>query len=445
MNSCLIEHQVDLLSGRRRYWVYRILKKKLFRYYVYPLYDLFLFLLERSSLIAYFDDLLSGKPRASYSRLSLEDDGRLTNDGVTKKPKLVIIRPDHIGDFLYSLPSFLLLKEVFSNTHYISVMVDPCNAQLAKKLAIFDEVIVFPVFNKAAQRCLPSIKEYKSLKESMGPIDCVIDLKPDDGVYYLIDWLAASQTYRICNHFSQIDKTVSTTQTECLLKSDDKNLASWFYSRNLKSSRPHLIFNFVKAVIKDFGHIHENYFDDWAVKAHQLLVDHFPSNEPAKKNVAICLEARDPAKIWEIQQSKILLTKLMQKRIPFHLIGQKKQSYGVSIPDALDHRGSMSLLDVFMQLSQSSVYLGFDSGLAHFCALRGIPTICIYTGITHPSMWRGVSIKDNLVCLTPQEPIEFRLLFRRNPKVKYQKMVDAQQVMQLLDQRLNTDDILQNT
>jgi len=89
--------------------------------------------------------------------------------------------------------------------------------------------------------------------------------------------------------------------------------------------------------------------------------------------------------------------------------------------------------------------LGFDSGLAHFCALRGIPTICIYTGKTLPSMWRGVSVKNNLDCLTPQEPIEFRSLFRKYPKVKYQKMVEAQQVLQLLDQRLNADDILQNT
>jgi len=434
MRAKVLRYSVNLRAGRSRYWVYRIAKQRFLRVLLYPLYGVFLKLCQWAGLISHLEDWLSGRPQV----LPLRSKSLLQRDLVRPstaehKPKILLVRPDHLGDLLYSLPSLLLIIDEFKDSHEIAILVDPCNADLAHQLNLFDEIHVFPLFNSEGKRCLPSMAEYKKLVACLGPLDYLIDLKPDKGSYFLIDWLAAKHAYRIVSNVPQIREFLGE-QAEPAWRRDAKNDDVWWYfSHQVTAHRPRFIFEFAQAVLQSRRPSLPVLFDAYVQKAQELLQRTFPRTSFATGatdlKLALCLESRDPDKAWDGRERDCLLQSLDERGLVFDLIGQRKTwSQGAQLANH-DYRGSMTLPEVLHYLSQMDCYVGFDSGLAHFCALRGIQTICIYTAKTSPIMWSPISVCNNLTILAPKQSTIERDLLSGREKVRFQDAVSVDAVI----------------
>lgn len=411
---------VNLRAARIRYIVYRIFKKKLFRFYIHPTYRLIRYLGERLGIFHYLYPWVSGQPFKSP---------KIIHQG----KHVLLLRPDHIGDLVYSLPSILLIKESLEPQDRLSILIDPCNSALAQHLELFNNIYVFPIFNQAGNRSLPSISEYQQLQNTLGHVDVLIDLRPDGDSFFLIEWINSDVVYRIHNQHRFIHKQLVSKMSQGLFENPQKPQEFWFCSKALKDSRPRLVFDFALATMNHLGKL--NLMDlNRAIQASQkLLQKHFPLK--LKDDIVFCPEARVQEKVWATENSHMLIDYLVNQKHPFKIIGQKAFPYFENFPSNRDLRTRTDIIEAMENIAQAKIYIGFDSGLAHFSCLIGTPTICIFTGRTDPRVWAGIPSADNLVIIKPNFSLPKRKLSRLLQRLfnpSQHQNVTAQHVISLL-------------
>ncbi len=109
-------------------------------------------------------------------------------------PRILLIRPDHLGDLIMTTPVFHALKQQAPNAH-ISVMVGPWSSELIERHPDIDRVLTcpFPGFQRAAQKALaPYILLFKTAKQlQRDHFDVGINLRSDF-------WWGAALLYLAC-------------------------------------------------------------------------------------------------------------------------------------------------------------------------------------------------------------------------------------------------------
>ncbi len=97
-------------------------------------------------------------------------------------PRILLVRPDHLGDLLMTTPIFHALKQQAPNAH-ISMMVGPWSSEVIARHPDIDRILTcpFPGFQRAAQKALtPYILLFNTAKQLQhGHFDVAINLRPD--------------------------------------------------------------------------------------------------------------------------------------------------------------------------------------------------------------------------------------------------------------------------
>ena len=97
-------------------------------------------------------------------------------------PRILLVRPDHLGDLLMTTPIFHALKQKAPNAH-ISVMVGPWSSEVVERHPDIDRILTcpFPGFQRAAQKALtPYILLFKTAKQLQSEhFDAGINLRSD--------------------------------------------------------------------------------------------------------------------------------------------------------------------------------------------------------------------------------------------------------------------------
>jgi len=105
-----------------------------------------------------------------------------TADKTLETPRILLVRPDHLGDLIMTTPVFHALKQQAPNTH-ISVMVGPWSSEVIERHPDIDRILTcpFPGFQRAAQKALtPYILLFKTAKQLQREhFDVGINLRPD--------------------------------------------------------------------------------------------------------------------------------------------------------------------------------------------------------------------------------------------------------------------------
>jgi lipopolysaccharide heptosyltransferase II len=99
-----------------------------------------------------------------------------------QKPRILLIRPDHLGDLIMTTPVFHALKQQAPDA-YISVMVGPWSREVIERHPDIDCILTcpFPGFQRAALKALtPYIILFKTAKQlRCEHFDMGINLRPD--------------------------------------------------------------------------------------------------------------------------------------------------------------------------------------------------------------------------------------------------------------------------
>lgn len=99
-----------------------------------------------------------------------------------KTPRILLIRPDHLGDLVITTPVLQALRERIPNAH-ITMMVGPWSSEIVARHPALDRIITcaFPGFQRAAQSPLaPYIVLFSTAQQlRRGEYDLAINLRPD--------------------------------------------------------------------------------------------------------------------------------------------------------------------------------------------------------------------------------------------------------------------------
>ena len=97
-------------------------------------------------------------------------------------PRILLVRPDHLGDLIMTTPVFHALKQQAPNAH-ISMMVGPWSSEVVERHPDIDRVLTcpFPGFQRVAQKALaPYILLFKTTKQLQREhFDVGINLRSD--------------------------------------------------------------------------------------------------------------------------------------------------------------------------------------------------------------------------------------------------------------------------
>src|SRR5713101_6966394 len=97
-------------------------------------------------------------------------------------PRILLVRPDHLGDLLITTPVFHALKQQAPNAH-ISMMVGPWSSEVIARHPDIARILTcpFPGFQRTAQKALaPYILLFNTAKQLQhGHFDVAINLRPD--------------------------------------------------------------------------------------------------------------------------------------------------------------------------------------------------------------------------------------------------------------------------
>src|SRR2546422_3194113 len=107
---------------------------------------------------------------------------RSANAHVPAVPRILLIRPDHLGDMVLTTPVLAALKSRLPNAH-LTMMVGPWSSEIVARHPAIDRLITcsFPGFQRAAQRILtPYILLFQIAQQlRRGRYDLAINLRPD--------------------------------------------------------------------------------------------------------------------------------------------------------------------------------------------------------------------------------------------------------------------------
>jgi ADP-heptose:LPS heptosyltransferase len=97
-------------------------------------------------------------------------------------PRILLVRPDHLGDLLMTTPILYALKQQAPDAH-ISMMVGPWSSEVIERHPNIDRIMTcpFPGFQRVAQKALtPYILLFNIAKQlQRGQFDVAINLRPD--------------------------------------------------------------------------------------------------------------------------------------------------------------------------------------------------------------------------------------------------------------------------
>jgi ADP-heptose:LPS heptosyltransferase len=121
---------------------------------------------------------LIGFPRARAAAKKV----RATSLPVSSTPRILLLRPDHLGDMLLTTPVLDALKRFVPGAH-ITMMVGPWSSEVVARHSAIDRLLVlpFPGFRRASQNPLSPYILLVSAAQQLrrGNYDLAINLRPD--------------------------------------------------------------------------------------------------------------------------------------------------------------------------------------------------------------------------------------------------------------------------
>lgn len=331
--------------------------------------------LYRIPKIKYLRNFFYWKCYAIYSMITSKSNHMSMIFTHHKKKRILILRPDHIGDLLLSLPAMINFIHSLKSKYRVEILINPCNAPIIRALSIFDKAYVFKITDDHGKKLLPSFKEYMQLSKEIGAIDYLLDVRSDAYNLHLLDWLSSNYRGGMLIQNNWHPQKVSLYNFKFLLRVAKK----------------------MKLNMKDN-------FDSAVKKASLILQRQFPKKNFQKPIIVFCPDARDNKKTWgRIESIKFIkaLNEKYGKSFFIVLVGEKS-NLNLNLNSILDFCGETDITEAFNIIRSARLFVGFDSGLTHFSSLAGIQTISIFTGKTDPAMWASIPSKNNLSVIVPK-------------------------------------------
>jgi len=318
--------------------------------------------------------------------------------------RILVVKVDHIGDFITALPAIRRLKERFPAAR-IDVLSSPTTASLAMLEPCIASMIPFEFFHARSELGQKTVgaEELEALRRDLTPyrFDLAIDLRKHPETRSLLRASGARflAGFDYAGQFGWLDVALE-----------------WEGDRGLQPKRYHItddLLHLVDAVAASASS------DRGALAATTVatLRDAEPLPEtlaPLFDHPVACVHpgAGNEMKQWP-EENFIALIELLVTKAGVNVVlvgGPDEVEIGGRILSALGRPavirsviGELSLAGLAGLLSRCTLYVGNDSGPKHIAAAVGIPTVGIHSGTVDPTEWgpmgpQAVAIARQMTC-----------------------------------------------
>ncbi len=316
--------------------------------------------------------------------------------------RILVMKLDHIGDFITALPPIRRLKHLFPNAS-ITVLAGPASRAFASMESAIDEFIPFAFFHARSQLGEIQLEQqdFIALQDQLRPyrFDLAVDLRKHTSTRDVLKYTGARflAGYDYLGQFPFLDIALD-----------------WDGDRTLQRKRSHVIDDLL-ALVDAIGHARE--LDRLLMQPtpQPLPLDILPPDVQAlfsRPVIAVHPGAGNITKQWPTEHFSALMDLMIDRHnVNVMLIGGPDE---LTVVDELLSRtlypnsvgsmaGKTSLADLPRLLLRCALYIGNDSGPKHIAAAVGIPTIGVHSGVVDPVEWgpigpRAVALRRNMTC-----------------------------------------------
>jgi ADP-heptose:LPS heptosyltransferase/GT2 family glycosyltransferase len=316
--------------------------------------------------------------------------------------RILVVKLDHIGDFVTALQPIRRLKEIFPKAT-ITVLAGHASRAFASLEAAISEFIAFDFFHARSQlgeRELES-DDFIALEKQLRPyrFDLAVDLRKHTSTRDVLKYTGARflAGFDYLGQFPFLDVSLD-----------------WDGDRTLQRKRSHIIDDLL-GLVNAIGH---------ATKTDRAVMQPRPTRMPlsdlpeevqtlfARPVVAVHPGAGNTTKQWPTEHFSALIDLLIERNgVNVLLIGGPDEvAVANDLLQSVVHReaiasmaGKTSLVVLPRLLLNCALYIGNDSGPKHIAAAIGLPTIGVHSGVVDPVEWgplgpRAIALRRNMTC-----------------------------------------------
>lgn len=290
------------------------------------------------------------------------------------RPGILVLKLDHIGDFVVALPALRMLRDSFASAT-ITLVCGGWNADLATRLGWFDRVVAFDAFTPLQRGGNPvdadCITRFAAL--GLNGYDLAVDLRHEPDTRALLGRVGAA--YRAGFQASE-PPALDLAMPDC----QDGGTPPLHAEVRLVS--------LAAAVSATFGRR--------APGAAWDLLSQLSERPPGQPYAVLAPGGGSPVKRWPIERL-VELARLMVARLGLDIVvigGPADRDDGRRLAAALpservrDLTATLPLVDLPDLLRQASLFVGYDSGPTHLAASLGVATVCVFSGVSDPDVWQ---------------------------------------------------------
>lgn len=346
--------------------------------------------------------------------------------------EILIIKTDHIGDFLLSLPAFSILRKGFPSAR-ITLLCGSWIKDFALQSELFDRVVCANISSEVSSERTPPF-DLNVLKTYHFPIfDIAIDLRVDPDSRFLLDHVSARLKAGFeCDHVALDFAHRAPSWNLCGKPNHARHTLT-------------LLANFADAIVSLFNAEHA---------ANDALQTYIRSGTlrltRSGTGPLIGISTRTGAKTrdWPLENYVSVIQGLvLQYDATIILLGSKHQKAdGDKIKDetatiagnVVNLIGKIPLAELPHAVNQLDLYIGGDTGGTHLAAMLGRKTLCLHAGVT-PLEHFGPVGPDVVVlkCINlPCSPCGLTRLARCANEHQCMRSITPERVMQEIDTML---------
>lgn len=309
--------------------------------------------------------------------------------GVGGRFTVLVIKLDHLGDFITAIPALQLLRSSWRNAD-ITLLCTANLVEFAQSLQVADHVVGASALSPKDKLIL--INEPGILALRQASYDIAIDLRHDGDTRHIL------QAFR--TRFSV--GYASGRATPRL----DIELPELEKSARRRSAQ------------RISNHVRLSILIEAAVQSIQVPADEPEVLSPAedhrksRRMIAIAPSARSAIKLWRTDRWIALCRRFIERGFQIVLVGDEQDRETCdAITDALpggsvvNRAGEMTLLEVIETIADSRLFVGLDTGLAHVASSGGSSAIVLFSGHADHEVWApdgpDVSVLRNDVPCAP--------------------------------------------
>lgn len=333
--------------------------------------------------------------------------GNVISPGTIKK--ILIVKLDHIGDLILSLPAIRLLKQKFPQAR-ITMLVGSWAEAIATKITDIDEILTFNFFDEKSEKGVRQFgkNELELLQKRLrsNHFDMAIDLRKNPETRDVLRMSGARHTVGF------------GTESDYNWLSVRVKLNDVINNTPGKKNKPHITFQLCKlidAIPLDYSVTSEHgKIEIPELKFEDNLSGRYARLKDVGFLVGIHPGVGNSIKQWPLPYFARLIDIIAERcklNTKIIILGGKTDrkaaneifSHVKSKDNVISIAGETSLNEFIEIVKKCDLFIGNDSGPCHIAGFLGVPTLTIFSGHVSPYEWhplgqKSLTIRVDLPC-----------------------------------------------